>query len=190
MSIVRVWLSGWEWECCGDPFTAGSTVTFSCHPPQGNWFVEQFGADFAATIALVEEHHDDGGDDPPVRMLAGTVRAIHAVIVDERVIREPGPSHTASPPRPGAEPGAASSRSAASERFDLGNGVSVGFGVTRPYVLTAEPMLGTVRLRAASRVPTKADRDATGSAEAGSRPDPEESAIVARSPGWVVDVEI
>lgn len=172
MSIVRVWLSGWEWECCGDPFTVGSTVTFSCHPPQGNWFVEQFGADFAASIALVEEHHDDGGDDRPVQALAGTVRSIHAVVVDEHVIRVPRPSHTAS------------------ERFDLGNGVSVGFGLTRPYVLTAEPMLGTVRLRAAPRVPAKADRDATGSAEAGSRPDPEEGAIVARSPGWVVDVEI
>ncbi|MBS1907944.1 MAG: hypothetical protein JST33_15600 [Actinobacteria bacterium] len=101
MSTVRVWLSGWEWACCGDPFAVGDAVSFACRPPRGDWWflseersddtkdAGQFGTGFAASVELVEEHHDEGDDDRPVRTVAGTVRAILAVVVDERVARTP-----------------------------------------------------------------------------------------------------
>lgn len=171
MSTVRVWLSGWEWACCGDPFGVGDVVSFACRPPRGTWFVEQFGTEFASALTLVEEHHDEGDDDRPVQTVAGTVQAIHAVVVDEHVVRVPRP------PRP------------APERFDLGNGFSAGVGPVPPYVLTLEPLPGTMRLHEATRVPDARTRDFSHPAVADPRPDPEDGAIVTRSPGWLVDVE-
>jgi len=172
MSAVRVWLSGWEWACCGDPFTVGDSVSFACRPPQGTWLVDQFGAEFAASIALVEEHHDDGGDDRPVQTVAGTVQAIHEVVVQETVVRIPRPPRDAPAP------------------IDLGGGVFMGVGPVPPYVLASEPVPRTVRLRSATRVPAARDRDRTGSAEPAPQRDPEDGAVVTRRPGWVVDVEV
>ncbi|VXB79502.1 conserved hypothetical protein [Microbacterium sp. 8M] len=172
MSTVRVWLSGWEWACCGEPFAVGDAVSFTCRRPRDTRFVERFGAAFAESIDMVESHHDAGDDERPAQTIQGRVRAIHAVIVDERVVRVPRP------PRP--EP----------ERLDLGNGVSAGAGPAPPYVLTSATTSGTVRLRREVRVPTAAGRDFSGAADPAPRPDSEDGAIVARSAGWVVDVEV
>ncbi len=31
-SVVRVWLEGWQWGCCGDDFAVGDTVTWRLGP--------------------------------------------------------------------------------------------------------------------------------------------------------------
>ncbi len=174
MAVLRVWLSGWEWACCGDPFEVGDPVSFACRAPRGDWFIEQFGTEFAGSIELVEEHHDSGDDDRPAQTVAGTVRAVHAVVVDERVVRVPRPPRPAPP-----------------ERIDLGGGISMGVGPVPPYVLTSDPIPGTTRLRAMTRVPGADARDFAGAEDpAARRPDPEDGAIVSRNPGWVVDVEV
>ena len=131
MTATRVWLSDWEWDCCGDPFSAGDRVTLDVSREVGPWYREMLGLQLAEGIAAVESHHDEPG---PER-LTGVVTAIHGVTIDHSERREPRAHHQ--PP----------------ERLSHGNGVWATAGSRDPYVTIFEPIPGTARLHPAPHVP-------------------------------------
>lgn len=85
MGMRRVWITSWEFECCGDPFGVGSTVNWTVDRLDGSvahdatsarWFAAAIGPDEAARITDAEGHHSDS---PEERVsLAGNVVAIRA----------------------------------------------------------------------------------------------------------------
>lgn len=82
-----VWVDGWQMQCCGEPFTAGSSVSWTAVADSDtDWLVPVIGKAEAAAITHAEEHHSDGLD-----TVAGAVRAIRAV-------------HCKLAPKPGGNP--------------------------------------------------------------------------------------
>ena len=72
----RVWVDGWQLECCGTPFAVGSQVSSMLKPVDREFLGPVLGHAEVALINDAEEHHGDAVDDPPV---AGVVRSIQAV---------------------------------------------------------------------------------------------------------------
>lgn len=131
MTATRVWLSSWEWDCCGDPFAAGDRVTLNVSREADPWVQEMLGSDLSDGIAAVESHHDDSGPE----QLTGVVTAVHGVTIDHSERRELR-AHQWPP-----------------ERLSRGNGVWATAGSPDPYVMIFEPIPGTARLHPAPRVP-------------------------------------
>lgn len=131
MTTTRVWLSSWEWDCCGDAFASGARVTLNVSREVDPWVQEMLGPELAHGIAAVESHHDEPGPE----QLTGVVTAIHGVTIDHSERREPRTHHQ--PP----------------ERLSLGNGFWATAGSREPYVTIFEPIPGTGRLHPAPRVP-------------------------------------
>lgn len=75
VSDMRVWLSHWEWGCCGEPFEVGETVTLGVTHQIGDWLNSTLGSELAGTIDGVEMHHEE---EPPPQ-LTGVVRKIESV---------------------------------------------------------------------------------------------------------------
>lgn len=81
MTTQRVWLSDWEWACCGEVFTAGDRVAFPIKrmtPDVRAYWVEKYGAGLAAAIDAVEMHHEV----ERLEGLEGRVTAIYGVEMD------------------------------------------------------------------------------------------------------------
>lgn len=133
MTTTRVWLTEWEWGCCGDAFTCGDEVALTVSREVAPWLAELLGPELAADVGAVESHHVD----PAPERLRGVVIAIHGVAVDHSERREPRPDHQ--PP-----PQVLRSR---------GDGVWASLGPHEPYVTIREPIPGTARLHAAPGVP-------------------------------------
>ncbi len=80
MSCVlrRVWIDGWQIQCCGDPFRVGQHVQFSTTSEADREFLDAvLGEDGAAAVTDYEDHHDlDVG---PMTRLTGTVERIEAI---------------------------------------------------------------------------------------------------------------
>jgi hypothetical protein len=74
---MRVWVSSWQQECCGDPFRVGGEVRWTLHKPDLDFARTVLGDTLAATITHDEEHHGDESDDTPPT--AGTVTAIQSI---------------------------------------------------------------------------------------------------------------
>jgi hypothetical protein len=148
MAIVRVWLTPWEWHCCGDPFGVGDAVALNVDRAADRaWFRAQLGDAFARGIDAVESHHEQPG---PER-LEGRVIAIHGAIGRERarrVRREPRP------PRPPMVLGESTDGSVVS----AGGSPSGWYAVSSPpdpFVLVSEPIPAEGRLRPLDRVPSE-----------------------------------
>ena len=78
MVTQRVWLSDWEWACCGKPFVAGDQVAFQVNrilEAEVDHFTELLGLELAATIDASESHHEDAGTE----LIEGTVTAVQGV---------------------------------------------------------------------------------------------------------------
>jgi hypothetical protein len=87
MSTQRVWLSGWEWECCGDPFEVGDSVTFMTDRTVDPWLADQLGPQLAEGVSAVEAHHEEVGSERVI----GVVLAINGVALrylERRIPRE------------------------------------------------------------------------------------------------------
>lgn len=132
MTSMRVWLSRWEWACCGEPFAVGDRITLDVRRRPGGWIAELLGPELALGVDAEEEHHENPG---PER-LTGTVTAIHGVTIDHTERRE-----LRTPPRSAPEP------------HPLGDGVFAIIGSRDPWVTVAEPIPGTARLYPAPHVP-------------------------------------
>jgi hypothetical protein len=74
---MRVWVSSWQQECCGDPFRVGGEVRWTLQEPDLDFARSILGDALAASITHDEDHHGDLPDDalPTV----GTVTAIKVV---------------------------------------------------------------------------------------------------------------
>lgn len=131
MTATRVWLSSWEWDCCGDTLAAGDHVTLNVWRDAGPWLQEMLGPELVDSVAAVESHHDEPGPE----QLTGVVTAVHGVTIDHSERREPRAHHQ--PP----------------ERLSLGNGVWATAGARDPYVTIFERIPGTARLHPAPHVP-------------------------------------
>ncbi|MFD4957665.1 DUF6578 domain-containing protein [Microbacterium sp. NPDC058389] len=181
--MTRVWLTDWEWLCCGDPFAVGDEVDFGIRSrAPGEHLVELLGPALAVTVDGIESHHEEEYPD----RLRGRVVAIYSVaheIIERRTLRRPG--HGAPP---------TATMPAEGEDWpmtgkDLGNGVFVGTRPTRYVVETVpvpdsaslEPVRG-VRLPEAQQDPP----DAYVAEPADDAPGERRARSLA---GWLVDVE-
>lgn len=72
----RVWVQNWQMQCCGAPFSVGSTVEWALDPVADRaGLTELLGAEEASRITHYEERHDLP---PTAYRSVGTVRAISA----------------------------------------------------------------------------------------------------------------
>ncbi|MBF4567909.1 hypothetical protein ITJ57_03930 [Plantibacter sp. VKM Ac-2880] len=101
MTRRTLWLTRWEWGCCGGPLATGQQATLSVWPVddgQRTWLIDEIGADLAARIDGVERHHEE---EPAPERLTGTLSRLSTVSVLSRLI------HSERPPLPlGALPAA------------------------------------------------------------------------------------
>ncbi|MBZ4488603.1 hypothetical protein LQ938_05170 [Microbacterium sp. cx-55] len=172
--MTRLWLTNWEWSCCGDAFAVGDEVDFGIfHRGPDEWLRHTLGVEIAGSVDAVESHHEELFPD----RVRGRVTAIHAVTqeyVERQELRRPG--HGAPPdsdaPLDGEEWTAQS--------FDLGAGVFAGMRPSR-FITVSEPVPGKARLRARPAVPSPGSADW----------DPDDGGDPGRvsSPGWLVDVD-
>lgn len=51
---VLIWISQWEYQCCGAPVTVGDVVNLTVHPAEG---VQAWEATMGGAIALAAAHH-------------------------------------------------------------------------------------------------------------------------------------
>ncbi len=94
-----VWVEAWQFQCCGDPFSIGSTVHWDLGPADGEWIARLLGPDRAKQVRLVEEHHE-GPDTSPVE---GVVKAIAAVTCSRILADDPDyPGEQVWVPMPGS----------------------------------------------------------------------------------------
>jgi hypothetical protein len=159
----RLWLSSWEWGCCGDPFTVGDSVTLTVVPPDRGWLASTLGPELANTIDHGESHHEDG----ELSTVTGRVNAIWGVALrhTEREVRRDQP--------------AAPLNSFPIEAGD-GGVWRVSLGSASEFVTVREPIPGVSTLHEVRRVPWP---PAEGEASDGALRDPGFS-------GYLVDLEI
>jgi hypothetical protein len=143
--MTRVWLTEWEWACCGDAFTVGDEVDFgiATRSPDPS-LAELLGPALVATVDALESHHEEEFAD----RVRGRVTAVHAVaheVAERRSLRRPGhgaPPDAVMPPDGEEWP---------MVRRDLGGGMFVG---SRPSRYVTEIVLapGTATLEPARDV--------------------------------------
>jgi hypothetical protein len=141
MTRRTLWLSPWEWDCCGGPLEIGQRVTFSVWPvddEQRTWLTEAIGADLTAQIDGVEMHHEE---DPAPERLTGRLAKLSRVSIPSRLI------HTKRPPLP---PGVSSTP----VRF-FGSPDSAVYAEMRPsaYVTHHETVPGPPVIEETPRIP-------------------------------------
>jgi len=180
--MTRVWLTKWEWACCGDAFAIGDEVDFGIETrPPNVALADMLGPELFATVDSMESHHEEEFTD----RVRGRVVAVHAVtqdVVERRSLRRPG--HGAPPesimPADGDEWPMVGR--------DLGNGVFVGSMPSR-YMIEIEPVANTAMLTSSQGVRLRIDEDDEP------LPDVEEFAGPPREKrrhsleGWLVDVQ-
>lgn len=187
--MTRVWLSSWEWACCGDPFAVGDDVDFGIESrsPSAE-LAEWFGAELIKTVEAIESHHEQEFSD----RVRGRVVAVHAVtheMVQQRVLRRPGNGAPldATMPHDGEE--------WPEVKREIGEGVFIG---TRPsrFMTVRSPVPDSARLVPVQGVRPQDDddEDDDGRPEtAGRASDPvadRPAELRTRSlAGWVVDVD-
>lgn len=160
--MVRVYLDEWEWDCCGEPFGVGDTVTLEVYPPNEE-LRSMLGGELGESLDLVESHHEIGPDDPPTRTLAGVVRALSGLAVDYVEHHEPrlptptplAPEFVSPEPRAPFE--------------GVGWFASAPNAAEPPYTIVSTPVDGTGRAVSVQRVPAIA-RDNEPADAAGVRP--------------------
>ncbi|MFI7441791.1 DUF6578 domain-containing protein [Nonomuraea indica] len=82
----NIWVDDWQMQCCGDPFSVGSTVSWTLCPADRGWLTRVLGERTAATIDWSEEHHSDPSDD----QLRVEGRVTHISAVHAHLERLPG----------------------------------------------------------------------------------------------------
>lgn len=58
--MKRVFMDGWQIECCGEPFEVGDLVTWTVvdSPDPDSFLASAFGTELADSIDFDEDHHD------------------------------------------------------------------------------------------------------------------------------------
>ncbi|WP_308289097.1 DUF6578 domain-containing protein [Microbacterium trichothecenolyticum] len=179
--MTRVWLTQWEWACCGDAFEVGDDVDFgiATRTPDAS-LAELLGPALLATVDAVESHHEEEFPD----RVRGRVTAVHAAtfeVWERRSLRRPGHGAPANAVMP-----------AAGEEWplvdrDLGGGV-VAYSRPSRYVIDIVPLPGTVTLEPTRgvRLPSAGRSLPTVDNRIGEPPAERKARVQA---GWLVDVE-
>lgn len=180
--MTRLWLTEWEWACCGDPFRLGDEVDFgvesrTAHPA----LAEELGAELAATVDAMESHHVEEFTD----RVRGRVVAISAVtreVIERRSLRPPG--H-------GAPPNAAMPADGDEWPIVLANPAAARSWGTRPsrFVIEVVPVPGAAQLTPVHGVRLPVDDEDDESASTAERADPPPERRRRSLGGWLVDVD-
>ncbi len=85
--MTRVWLSRWEWACCGDPFDVGDEVDFGIATRDLSDLTASLGPELVVTIDAWESHHEEEFADRAKGRVAAAYEVTHEVV--ERKIRLP-----------------------------------------------------------------------------------------------------
>ncbi|HKP07777.1 MAG TPA: DUF6578 domain-containing protein [Microbacterium sp.] len=177
--MTRVWLTDWEWACCGTPFAVGDEVDFVIRSRTADAFLtDLLGETLAATVDAIESHHEE---EFVTDRVSGRVVAVNAVTheVEERQsLRRPGhgaPPDAVMPPEGEEWP---------MVTRDLGGGVFAGSRPSR-YVTEIAPVPNTAALEPVRGVRLEAGADAPVSAVGDLPPERTTRAFA----GWLVDVE-
>lgn len=90
---MTVWVDSWQMECCGEPFSVGSQVSWTVGPGNSEWLSALLGPGAGVRIDAFEDHHIGlpGGTPSTV----GTVTGITGVYC--RDAPRPGDPHTRYP---------------------------------------------------------------------------------------------
>lgn len=177
--MTRVWLSKWEWECCGDPFAIGDLVDLGIHTRTVDAFlIDALGAGLAATVDAMESHHEEEYTD----RVRGRVAAVHAVTQDSIQrwsLRRPG--HGAPPDAVMPPDG---------EEWPLrvvssAGGFAVGAQPSR-YIIESIPVPNSATLVPVRGVRLLGEREDETPVDRTGDPPPERR--VRTQPGWLVDV--
>ena len=177
--MTRVWLTEWEWACCGNGFAVGDEVDFGIESRTPDSFLTGLlGPTIAATVHAVESHHEAEFAD----RVRGRVTAVHAVTHDveqRRSLRRPGhgaPPDAVMPPEGEEWPMIAR---------DLGDGVFAGSRPSR-FVIEIVPVPDTAALEPVPGVRlSSAEDDASVPSVGGPLPDETTRQLA----GWLVDVD-
>ncbi|MEV4689469.1 DUF6578 domain-containing protein [Microbacterium sp. LWH3-1.2] len=181
--MTHVWLTEWEWACCGDAFVVGDEVDFGIatrtpDPSLG----DLLGPALIATVDAVESHHEQEVAD----RVRGRVTAVSMVaheVEERRSLRRPGhgaPADAVMPPDGEEWPLVGR---------DLGGGVFAGSRPSR-YVVEIVPVPGTAKLEPTRGVrlpPEEPDTPLQPDGASMSRPLGE--GTTRSFAGWLVDIE-
>ncbi len=72
-----VWIDGWQQECCGDPWSIGSTVSWTLAEADDDYLAPLFPPESEVVVDRAEEHHGGLTEDAP--STSGIVVAIRGV---------------------------------------------------------------------------------------------------------------
>lgn len=88
--MKRIWVDGWQMECCGDPFEVGSVVAWRLFPVSDLDFVTAvIGEEEARALTDREEHHDEPkADIVPRKLKIRSIRAAFCIFA-ARSVQEP-----------------------------------------------------------------------------------------------------
>lgn len=183
-TMTRVWLSDWEWACCGDPFAVGDHVDFGIETRSPRpLLADTLGPALVATVDAIESHHEESFAD----RVRGQVVAVHAVtreVIERRSLRRPGHGAplTATMPPSGEE-------WPVTNRRELGNGAYMGTAPSR-YMIEVVPVSDTAATEPVRgvRLPSEADGEPLPSLDELTTDPPVEHRTRSLV-GWIVDVE-
>jgi hypothetical protein len=72
---MTVWVDDWQMQCCGEPFSVGSRVTWTLREPNTDWLRTVLG--LPVQVDAAEEHHGGVPEDTPTT--TGKVLSVAAV---------------------------------------------------------------------------------------------------------------
>ncbi len=180
--MTRVWLTKWEWACCGDAFAIGDEVDFGIETrtPYAA-LADVLGPELIATVDMMESHQEGEFAD----RVRGRVVAVHAVtrdVIERRSLRRPG--HGA--------PLESSMTTDGIERRMVSRNVGDGaFLGTMPfqYMIEIEPVANTAMLTSAQGVRLRTDEETKPlpNGREAAVPPPEQRRRSLE--GWLVDVQ-
>ena len=180
--MTRVWLTKWEWACCGDAFAIGDEVDFGIETRTPHAaLAEMLGPELFATVDTMESHHEEELAD----RVRGRVIAVHAVtqdVIERRSLRQPG--HGAPPESIRTADG----DERAMVGRDFGNGAFLATSPSR-YMIEIEPVANTARLTSVQGVRLSIDEDAEPLSYAGEFAVPPPEQRRRSLEGWLVDVQ-
>ncbi|TFD69761.1 DUF6578 domain-containing protein [Cryobacterium sp. Hb1] len=180
--MTRVWLTKWEWECCGDAFAIGDEFDFGIETRTPHAaLADMLGPELIATVDAMESHHEEEFTD----RVRGRVIAVHAVsqdVIERRSQRRPGhgaPPEAIMPADGDVWPMVGR---------DLGNGAFLRTPPSR-HMIEIVPVANTAMLAPAQGVRLRTDEDAEPLPNVGefAAPPPEQRRRSVK--GWLVDVQ-
>ena len=180
--MTRVWLTKWEWACCGDAFAIGDEVDFGIETRTPHAaLADMLGPELIATVDTMESHHEEEFTD----RVRGRVVAVHAVtqdVIERRSLRRPG--HGAPPESITTADGDVRPMVGR----DFGNGAFLGATPSR-YMIEIEPVANTAMLTSVQGVRLRIDEEAEPLSSIGEFAVPPPEQRRRSLEGWLVDVQ-